>query len=54
MVEINYERLEKINGGAINGTLINAFARGVNSLLELGRSLGSAIRRAMDGKICPV
>lgn len=54
MIEMNYERLETINGGAVNGTLINAFVRGINSLLELGRSLGSAIRRAKDGSICPV
>lgn len=46
-----YEMLE-INGGGISGTLINSFIRGINSMLELGRSLGSAIRRLTSNSLC--
>lgn len=52
MILLSQEELKKIVGGAINGTLINAFVRGINSLLELGRSLGTAIRRVATGRIC--
>lgn len=47
--------LIKIEGGAgISGTLINAFSRGITTLLDLGRSLGNAIRRVTSGKVCPL
>lgn len=47
--------LHNISGGAkISGTLINALSRAVNTLLEVGRSLGSSIRRIVKKKICPV
>lgn len=56
MQELNKEELLNIDGGAssINGTLINSLARGVNTFLDLGRSLGTAIRRIHDGNICPL
>ena len=41
-------------GGTISGTIINALVRGVTFALELGRSLGTAIRRAKNKTICPV
>lgn len=54
MREIQKEKLETIQGGiSITGTLINAFARGIEVLLDLGRSLGSAFRRAKDNNLCP-
>lgn len=53
MNELSEEKLQTINGGGINGTIINALARGINTILELGRSLGSAFRRAKEGKLCP-
>lgn len=50
---ITEEELKNIHGGAaINGTLINALVRGINSFLDLGRSLGSAIRMVTAGKYC--
>lgn len=49
------KELLMIEGGiSISGTLINSFARGINALLELGRSLGSAVRRVMGNKLCPL
>ena len=49
-MEIN--ELKKIKGGAISGTIINAIVRSVTLALELGRSLGSALRRLKDKNKC--
>lgn len=46
------EELQNIVGGAISGTLINAVVRGINALLEVGRTLGTAIRMVIDGRKC--
>lgn len=49
----NYE-LIKITGGAdlITSTIINALVRLVDTTLELGRTLGTSIRRYTDGNLC--
>lgn len=46
--------LMTIVGGAttVSGTLINAICKLVNTLLELGRNVGSAIRIAQTGRKC--
>ena len=49
-MEIN--ELKEIKGGAISGTIINAIVRSVTLALELGRSLGSALRRLKDKNKC--
>lgn len=46
------EELLNIYGGAISGTLINALVRAINAVLEVGRSLGSAVRRISSGSSC--
>lgn len=46
------EDLILVTGGGISAALINALARGFNSIIDLGRSVGSAIRRIKMGKIC--
>lgn len=46
------EDLKNIIGGAITASWISAIAKGINSILDLGRSLGSAIRRIQTGKLC--
>ena len=48
------ELLKVIGGISITGTLINSIYRGINCILELGRSLGSAIRRIKGGNMCPI
>jgi hypothetical protein len=49
------EELLKVVGGiSITGTLINSLCRGINSILEVGRSLGSALRRIKGGNMCPI
>lgn len=54
MIELNNNDLINIRGGAISGSLINAFARGIETLLDLGRSLGNAIRRLRSKSICKI
>lgn len=53
MKNLTNEELKKIQGG-INwsASLISSIARGINSIMDLGRSLGSAIRRIQYGQMC--
>lgn len=51
-MKLTKQQLIKINGGGISGTLINSFVRGINAILDLGRSLGTAVRRIGSNKIC--
>lgn len=44
-MKIQDNELKAIYGGAITAAFISAVVRGLNLLLELGRSIGSAIRR---------
>lgn len=48
------ELLQVVGGISITGTLINSICRGVEAIMDVGRSLGSAIRRAIGGSICPL
>lgn len=49
------EELENIEGGnSLTGTLINAFTDAVKTLFNIGRSLGSSIRRIKEKHICKV
>ncbi|MGE5456200.1 MAG: hypothetical protein ACM3O4_03760 [Ignavibacteriales bacterium] len=48
------EELLLIEGGvSVSGTFINSLVRGINSILDLGRSVGTAIRRIGGNKLCP-
>lgn len=48
------EELLNITAGGISAAFISAVVRGVNYLLDFGRTVGSAIRRGISGKTCPV
>lgn len=55
MSEINCENLKKIEGGFnLNGTVINYAVKGVQIIFEIGRSIGTTIRRTISGNICPL
>ena len=51
---LNDNQLLAVTGGSISATLINAIARGITTIVDLGRSLGNAIRRITSKKICPL
>ena len=51
---MNREELIIVVGGtSISGTVLNAVVRAINAALEVGRSLGTAIRRIKTGQTCP-
>lgn len=53
MIELKKEDLVCIDGGVnISGTLISALSKGVSTLLDMGRSLGTAIRRIGSNNLC--
>ncbi|MBR4262096.1 MAG: hypothetical protein IKQ35_01875 [Bacilli bacterium] len=54
MKEIEKEELYLISGGGISltGTFINAVTGLTKVVLEVGRSLGSSLRRSITGKLC--
>ena len=54
MRELTNKELLEINGGAITVAFINAMARGISTILDVGRSLGTAIRRIFGGSICSI
>ena len=55
MNNLSREELMCVTGGiSITGTLISSISRGINTLLDFGRSLGSAIRRISSNNLCSV
>ena len=56
MRELNNKELMDIIGGAnyLSASFINAAARAIDTIMDIGRSLGSAVRRAVSGKVCSI
>ncbi len=44
--------LYEIKGGAVSATLLNSMARIISTVLELGRTVGSSIRRIYSKNYC--
>ena len=53
-MELKQEQLKTINGGGITSAMINAISKAVNTLYELGRQTGSALRRIVKNKYCHI
>lgn len=51
-MKLNKEEMLKIDGGAITSAMLNAISKAVNTLYELGRQTGSALRRIIKNKYC--
>ena len=56
MVKLTNEQMLEIIGGAswIGAAFLNGFSRAITTIMDLGRTLGSSIRRGFNGKVCPV
>ena len=56
MRELSNKELMDIMGGAnwLTAAFFNAAARGIETIMDVGRRLGSAIRRLVNGKICSI
>ncbi len=55
MKELSKQELLCVYGGtSFTGTLMSALARGIDSIMDIGRSLGTAIRRMQGNRLCPI
>ena len=55
MNKIKKDELKQIDGGtSLTGTIINAFTSTLKTVYEFGRSLGNALRRIKEDKLCEV
>lgn len=48
------ELLQIVGGVSITGNLLSSIYKVGNFVFDVGRSLGSAIRRAIGGSMCPI
>lgn len=48
----NQELISVVGGSTINASLINSLARGIETLYNLGRGLGTAIRMLVKKSRC--
>ena len=48
------EELLVVRGGGIAATLINSVSRLISTILDLGQTVGSALRRATTKKYCSI
>lgn len=55
MKKLNKNEMLNVTGG-INwsGTFINSLSKAVKTIMDLGRALGSSIRRIVGGTYCPI
>ena len=51
-MKLNSEKMKQINGGGITSAMINAISKAINTIYELGRQTGSAIRRLLKKTYC--
>ena len=54
MNKMEKEDLKVIIGGGVNASFLTAIVRTVTTILDLGRSVGTAIRRIQNGNICSI
>ena len=56
MVDLRREEMLNVSGGSslTSAAWLNAAARAITTLIDLGRSLGTAIRRSISGKVCKI
>ena len=55
MERVNKEEMKSVLGGwDFNASFLSALIRGVNSFMDVGRSIGSAFRRIYERKVCPL
>ena len=53
-MKLEKEYLLTVQGGAISAAIITALFKGIGTIVDLGRSLGSAIRRLTSKSVCPI
>ncbi len=51
-MELTKEELKEINGGGISGAIITSIIKGIGLIYEIGRGIGSSIRRIVARRFC--
>lgn len=51
-MRLDKKELMSIYGGSLSSTMISAIVKGISLLIDLGKSLGSTIRRVSDNRAC--
>ncbi len=51
-MELSREELKEINGGSISGAIITSVIKGIAKIYEIGRGIGSSIRRIITKRFC--
>jgi len=55
MKELSKNELLDISGGFnLTAAFVSAVAKGISTIMEVGRSFGTAIRRIAENKVCPL
>lgn len=52
MKKLNTNEMKQIKAGGISGALLNAIWKGITSFSDLGRYVGSSIRRFVSKNLC--
>ncbi len=52
MSHLNNEQLVLTIGGAFTATMFGYILKGINMVIDFGRSIGSSLRRLFSGKLC--
>lgn len=50
---LSKKEMLQIEGGGLTATLINALSKGFGVFFDIGKNIGSSIRRIKDDAICP-
>ena len=53
-MRLTEKELYGIIGGSVSAAFLNAIARGIGVILDVGRSVGTAIRRIGSNSVCPL
>lgn len=51
-MNLTNQECKKLKAGSISGNLISAVTKVLNSILDIGRACGSALRRLTSNKSC--
>ena len=49
---IEEKELKQITGGSVTASWLTAIVRGATTIVDLGRTLGTVIRRLQNGNLC--
>lgn len=48
------ELLQIVGGFKLTSSFLNAIYRTANAVVEIGRTIGSTLRRIKEGRMCPL